>query len=1118
MKRFLLALLLLVSLVPLFAQQKIVKEPLIRKLDSLRKQQQSRIHAYQRNGNNRQRLTGDFLLVDITPNGVPIYKAPINVNSIVTTGVDALHAGDLGITLNGEGMVVGIWDAGISEPHNELGDRIIFKEDSSNVHFHAMHVIGTILATGITPAVKGMAPLAKGISYYYDNDYEEMINEATNYPNALFLSNHSYGSVTGWVRSGGVWYWTGTPEISTVEDYRFGLYSDDAVDIDEIANLAPYYTMVWAVGNDRGDTGDGTHPPDGNQGTGYDAIIPEATAKNSIVVGATTRILDYTGPASVPMSTFSSFGPTDDGRIKPDVVANGVNVYSLNTGNGFRLLSGTSMATPNVTGSVLLIQELYQKQNAGHRMRSSTVKALAIHTAKEAGDAPGPDYRFGWGLLDVEQAAKVLLKEDGINNIVDEYQLNHNEQVSLQLTPVANKKITVTIAWTDPAGTPPGAVLDPETLMLVNDLDIRLIDPAGNEIFPWILDPSNPTAAATRGDNFRDNVEKIEFDFPEDKVYDLVIRHKGFLSTPQVFSLVITYESKASSARTFYWIGGSGSWDDTAHWSLTSGGASSLEVPGVDDYVVVDDHSFDGVNERVISLNKNEYCGKLSWITDRPGIMAFNDYFLQLSAGLKLSSSSFRTETFGALKFDGTGTIDLHKGTLDTESLYFTGGDWTINGGGVPIGGISVEDASLKITAKNIPIRNIQGWGQSTLDLRDVQIDGLVTVVFDAVNVMAEGAYFPATEVMACYLIDVDFEGTLAALPASELHLYGNAQIDSLEINAYTEIDGEHQINHLRVYPGAILSLPGGLVQEVDNIKLGDMTTSEPAQLRSSNDVHAKIKYNKSGKLCFDHLVVTGIELDTDAIFNAGSSSIVENSPGWLTIDCDQVLVPDLSVQHPCIKGVTQFTDKSIGPVTSRTWNFGDPESASNVSEGEEVVHVYTAPGIYTITLTIASELYEVVLARSIEVLPNSMMNTIVQNGFVLTSQQAAVSYQWYHNGEKIADAAGRTYLFDGSGAYTVLIAADECNYMSEPFIILDAEESLQQYCTIAPNPADREIYIHFKKDKPVHRVAIRNALGQPIMYFESTEEDVVLPVDHLANGLYILEADGQKTKVIIRH
>ena len=94
-------------------------------------------------------------------------------------------------------------------------------------------------------------------------------------------------------------------------------------------------------------------------------------------------------------------GPTDDGRIKPDISAKGgkhVFLYwSIKRFSSYaRNFSGTSMSAPNVSGSLLLLQQHYNDLN-GEYMLASTLRALALHTADEAGFAPGPDYRFGLG-------------------------------------------------------------------------------------------------------------------------------------------------------------------------------------------------------------------------------------------------------------------------------------------------------------------------------------------------------------------------------------------------------------------------------------------------------------------------------------------------------------------------------------------------------------------------------------------------------------------------------------------------------------------------------------------------------------------------------------------------
>jgi hypothetical protein len=157
------------------------------------------------------------------------------------------------------------------------------------------------------------------------------------------------------------------------------------------------------------------------------------------------------------------------------------------------------MATPNVTGSLALLQDLNKKLHGGMVMKSATLKALVIHTVKEAGLLPGPDYSFGWGLLDVENAAKLLINEDGINTLIREDELQNGSNFELILNPKANQKITITMAWNDPAAQPGTPALDPINLMLVNDLDVKLIAENGSASYPWLLDPSTPNAQAIKG-------------------------------------------------------------------------------------------------------------------------------------------------------------------------------------------------------------------------------------------------------------------------------------------------------------------------------------------------------------------------------------------------------------------------------------------------------------------------------------------------------------------------------------------------------------------------------------------------------------------------------------------
>ena len=187
----------------------------------------------------------------------------------------------------------------------------------------------------------------------------------------------------------------------------FGFYDTQARDWDQIASDAPGYLICKSAGNDRGDgpTG-GEYPQDGP----YDCIGNAGTAKNVFTVAAVEDIPGgYTQPSDVVMSSFSSWGPCDDGRIKPDISANGVALYSTDDDNNtdYQSLSGTSMSAPSATGSLILLQQHFQNLNgSGNLMSAATLKNLVIHTADEAGPDPGPDYMFGWGLMNTYTAAE----------------------------------------------------------------------------------------------------------------------------------------------------------------------------------------------------------------------------------------------------------------------------------------------------------------------------------------------------------------------------------------------------------------------------------------------------------------------------------------------------------------------------------------------------------------------------------------------------------------------------------------------------------------------------------------------------------------------------------------
>ncbi len=479
----------------------------------------------------------------------PLYVTTTNENSGITSRANRLYAGGTsGLSLHGEGMTAGVWDGdAIRLTHEAFEARAIQIDGAvaptpTTDSDHATHVTGTIIASNQFKdgLVTGMAYKGNVFAYDWDFDDSEMAAAASN---GLLLSNHSYGLAI-----------FNSTTFDPVPNYVFGKYTNKSANWDEIMYNAPFYQIVKSAGNVRGKTDDGTddgnlHPQVGIK-NGYDVLATESTSKNVLVVAAVSKVLDYTGPDDVLMTDFSSWGPTDDGRIKPDIAANGYNVYSSRdeTDSSYTWKYGTSMAAPSVTGTLLLLQQHYV--NSNHKfMRSATLRALTIHAADEAGDSFGPDYRFGWGLINAAKAARII-SNNGDKSVIKENTLNNTTTDVLHIKAANNLGILggfieVTLAWTDPKGVPlGGAGIDNASSMLVNDLDLRVTN-GTSTFYPWRLGGiSNPTAAATQGDNVVDNVEKIQFFVPSSKVgevYTISISHKGTLeNSAQDYSLIVT--------------------------------------------------------------------------------------------------------------------------------------------------------------------------------------------------------------------------------------------------------------------------------------------------------------------------------------------------------------------------------------------------------------------------------------------------------------------------------------------------------------------------------------------------------------------------------------------------
>ncbi len=481
-----------------------------------------------------------FELQYISDDGTPMYYKTDNRNAAKTISTDKVYpGGGAGFSLDGSGIIPREWDGGgVRTTHQEFGGRVTQVDNPTSTHWHSTHVAGTIMASGVQSTAKGMAYNSNLRAFDWNSDNSEMASEAAM---GALMSNHSYGFARGWSWTGSNWTWYGNSSISNEEDYKFGFYDNESKYWDQIANNAPYYLIVKSAGNDRNEgPSNGQHPNDGP----FDCIAHGGISKNVLTVGAVNDIPGgYSGPSSVNMSSFSSWGPADDGRVKPDIVANGVGLYSCTdaSNTGYTSSDGTSMSAPSATGSMVLLQQHWEDLNgSGNYMTAATLKGLVIHTADEAGTYDGPDYQFGWGLMNTKNAV-LRISEDQDINVIDEAILNEGETFNMLITSDGTEDVKVTICWTDVPGTPLSPQLDPINAMLVNDLDVSLAFEE-NTYYPWKLNRNSTYAAATNdSENDVDNVEVVYIENPAAGEYLITVNHDGSLSGGnQAFSIIIS--------------------------------------------------------------------------------------------------------------------------------------------------------------------------------------------------------------------------------------------------------------------------------------------------------------------------------------------------------------------------------------------------------------------------------------------------------------------------------------------------------------------------------------------------------------------------------------------------
>lgn len=426
--------------------------------------------------------------------------------------------------------------------------------------------------------LRGLAWQSRLKSFDLANDYHEMLDEATN--RGMLFSNHSYSPEAGWQRTSTGWEWWGPANLAG-EDPEFGAYSLNSKTIDSIIYRAPTYLPVWSAGNDATDHGiidnstglidqsppgyayenvqfvdDGNggftevrteadpplfHPSDsgipqggavrpetveiplenygsGPIGMGLKTIKSTGSAKNNLTVGvALADTFHITDSENIWLGVVSSRGPTDDHRLKPDLVASGSFEF---LGYASGRYGTTSEATATVTGLLGQLNEIRVDGN-GPAFLASTWKALLLNTTidgrnlnhfvgdefaetftrvptylGDGGDAPGdppvvgpseadlvgPDPFFGYGMVNATAAADLLrqnLASESGRAHLRQHLLYDPDPTGDNLTieiPIehdgSSPEIRIMLCWTDP----------PYQAATVEPLDTALSIPIWNRL------------------------------------------------------------------------------------------------------------------------------------------------------------------------------------------------------------------------------------------------------------------------------------------------------------------------------------------------------------------------------------------------------------------------------------------------------------------------------------------------------------------------------------------------------------------------------------------------------------------------------------------------------------
>ncbi|MCH2235154.1 MAG: S8 family serine peptidase [Crocinitomicaceae bacterium] len=398
-----------------------------------------------------------------------------------------------GTPYTGDGVTIMMHDDGPIGPHIDYQGRTT-TATSANYGDHGDHCAGIIMGAGnINQDAIGNAPGAHLYVYGSGNGNYTRVETLVDTAN-LVITSKSYGDGNN----------AGYTNLTRILD-------DQCWDYDQLVH-------VFSAGNS------GTSNFGYGAGAGWGNITGgHKQGKNVLAVG---NLSDRD-----VLNNSSSRGPAADGRIKPDICAVGTDVLSTIDVNTYDYKTGTSMACPAVAGSLALLYEAYRAMHDDQNPSAALINGAVLNTADDLGN-PGPDFRFGWGRINVRRAYNLIEAENYQNGIIEEDQMN-NHTINV---PSNTKQLRVMVYWTDYRGTPSASKA------LVNDLNMTMSGPDGSSYLPLVLNPSpSPSlldADAEPGIDDLNNVEQIVIDNPAAGNFAINIEGYNIPQGPQPYYIV----------------------------------------------------------------------------------------------------------------------------------------------------------------------------------------------------------------------------------------------------------------------------------------------------------------------------------------------------------------------------------------------------------------------------------------------------------------------------------------------------------------------------------------------------------------------------------------------------